>query len=272
MTIQPYIPYDKTYHDQLETIYEQSFPKEERKPFSLICEKIGTGQVEVLMLLDTLQEVAGFAVLAREEALVLLDYLAIRPKDRGKGYGAKLLKHLQKREGAHCFFLEVERTGGSAQNETERLRRKQFYLANGMHALHGWAAVHGVEYEILTSHGTVKEADYRSLYRNVYGAEHEKTIVWKIHEHSHAHTHTQTKVVLNRMSRIIGHMNAVKKMVEDGRDCSEVLIQLAAVDSAIKSVEKVILKDHMEHCVVEAVRENDDQALQEMLKAIDRFL
>ena len=49
--------------------------------------------------------------------------------------------------------------------------------------------------------------------------------------HTHAHPHTQTKAVLNRLSRAIGHLESVKRMVEDGRDCTEVLIQLAAVRS-----------------------------------------
>ena len=52
--------------------------------------------------------------------------------------------------------------------------------------------------------------------------------------HTHVHTHTQTKAVLNRMSRLIGHMESIKKMVENGRDCSEVLIQLSAVSSALR--------------------------------------
>ena len=60
--------------------------------------------------------------------------------------------------------------------------------------------------------------------------------------------HTQTKAVLNRLSRAIGHLNAVKRMVEQGRDCSDVLIQLSAVNSALKNVSKIILKDHIEHC------------------------
>ena len=65
--------------------------------------------------------------------------------------------------------------------------------------------------------------------------------------HAHTHTHTQTKAVLNRMSRLIGHLQSIKRMVEEGRDCSEVLVQLSAVDAAIRGVSKVILKDHMEH-------------------------
>ena len=61
-------------------------------------------------------------------------------------------------------------------------------------------------------------------------------------------------------------------MVEDGRDCSEVLIQLSAVDSAIKSLSRVILKDHISTCIVEAARNGNDEAIEELKKAIDKFL
>lgn len=70
--------------------------------------------------------------------------------------------------------------------------------------------------------------------------------------YTHTHSHTQTKAVLNRLSRAIGHLESVKKMVESGRDCTEVLIQLAAVRSALNNTAKVILKDHIEHCVMDA--------------------
>lgn len=43
------------------------------------------------------------------------------------------------------------------------------------------------------------------------------------HSHEHKHQHTQTKAVVNRLSRAIGHLESVRKMVEDGRDCTEVL-------------------------------------------------
>ena len=93
-----------------------------------------------------------------------------------------------------------------------------------------------------------------------------------VHSHTHSHTHKETKAVLNRMSKIIGHMESVKTMVENGRDCSEVLIQLAAVKSAISSVSRVILKDHIDHCIVDAVRENDTESIEELKNAIDKFL
>ncbi len=86
------------------------------------------------------------------------------------------------------------------------------------------------------------------------------------------HTHEHTKAVLNRMSRANGHMNAVKKMIEDGRDCSDVLIQLSAIKSEITGVSKVILKDHIDHCIVDAVKENDEDAIENLKGAIDKLL
>lgn len=92
------------------------------------------------------------------------------------------------------------------------------------------------------------------------------------HRHGHTHSHTQTQAVLNRMSRAIGHMEAVKRMVEDGRDCSEVLIQIAAVRSAINNIGKIILEDHISHCIVDAVEHGDGQALEDLKHAIEKFI
>ena len=80
------------------------------------------------------------------------------------------------------------------------------------------------------------------------------------------------KAVINRMNRAIGHMESVKSMVEEGRDCTEVLIQIAAVRSAINNIGKIILEDHINHCVVEAVETGDKQALQDLEDAINKFI
>ena len=98
------------------------------------------------------------------------------------------------------------------------------------------------------------------------------TVTHSHKEHGHHHSHAQTKAVLNRLSRAIGHMESIKRMVEDGRDCSEVLIQLSAVKSAINNTGKIILQDHIEHCIVDAVEHGDKEALKELERAIDRFM
>lgn len=92
------------------------------------------------------------------------------------------------------------------------------------------------------------------------------------HGREHAHSHQNTKAVINRLSKIIGHLESVKRMVESGRDCSEVLIQLAAVKSAVNSTGKVILKDHLEHCIIEALEQHDMTAIKELNDAIDKFM
>ena len=90
--------------------------------------------------------------------------------------------------------------------------------------------------------------------------------------HTHTHSHEHTRAVLNRLSRAIGHLESIKRMVEDGRDCSEVLIQLAAVRSALGNTGKVILEDHINHCIVDAVESGDMEAIEELNKAISYFI
>lgn len=90
--------------------------------------------------------------------------------------------------------------------------------------------------------------------------------------HNHSHGHTQGKAVVNRLARAIGHLESVKRMVEEGRDCTDVLIQLAAVRSALSSTARVILKDHLEHCIIDAVDTGDDKFISELNTAIDKYI
>ena len=90
--------------------------------------------------------------------------------------------------------------------------------------------------------------------------------------HRHVHSEAEKKAVINRLSKAIGQMEAVKRLVERDEDCSEVLIQLAAVRSAINNTGKVVLKNHIDHCIVEAVEENDQEAIRKLNQAIDKFI
>ena len=92
------------------------------------------------------------------------------------------------------------------------------------------------------------------------------------HPHGHTHSHTQTRAVVNRLSRAIGHLESVKRMVERGEDCSQVLVQLSAVISALNGTGRAILKDHISHCIVDAVEAGDQEAIQSLNDAIDRFM
>ena len=113
-----------------------------------------------------------------------------------------------------------------------------------------------------------EEHDTGELYYHDHGDGH---VHAHTHEHGHGHTHTQTKAVVNRLARAIGHLESVKRMVEEGRDCTDVLIQLAAVRSALNNTAKIILKDHIEHCISGADH-GDGDSLQHLNDAIDKFI
>ena len=123
------------------------------------------------------------------------------------------------------------------------------------------------------------EHDHEYLHEhNIPHLHHDADVHDETHNHDHAdghthgHVHENTKAVVNRLSRAIGHLESVKRMVEDGRDCSEVLVQIAAVRSAINNIGKVILQDHIQHCLVEAVENDDEQSLDDLCQAIDKFI
>ena len=113
--------------------------------------------------------------------------------------------------------------------------------------------------------------EHDHAYLHEHGIEHTHEHTHE-HSHTHPHVHENTKAVVNRLARAIGHLESVKKMVESGRDCSEVLIQIAAVRSAINNVGKVILQDHIQHCIVDAVEHDDEKALDDLCQAIDKFI
>ena len=90
--------------------------------------------------------------------------------------------------------------------------------------------------------------------------------------HSHGHIHENQKAVINRLARAIGHLSKVKRMVEEGYDCADVLVQLAAVRSAIDNTGKVILNDHIRHCMVDAVQAGDESAIDDLCAAVEKFM
>lgn len=90
--------------------------------------------------------------------------------------------------------------------------------------------------------------------------------------HPHIHSAEEKKAVVNRIARAIGHLEKVKWMVEQDADCSDVLIQLSAVSSAISKTGKVILLNHLNHCIVDAVKQNDYETVEKMLAALNKYM
>ena len=70
-----------------------------------------------------------------------------------------------------------------------------------------------------------------------------------------------------RLARAIGHLNAVHRMVDDKKYCIDVLNQLKAVQAALNKASEAILRQHLETCVVDAIRNQDEQrVIQELMQ------
>ena len=85
-------------------------------------------------------------------------------------------------------------------------------------------------------------------------------------------SHPNKKAVSARLAKISGHAKSIQKMYEEDRECTEILNQIAAVKSALNSVGKVILKDHINHCIIDAAKSGDEKAIEELNKSIDKLL
>lgn len=92
------------------------------------------------------------------------------------------------------------------------------------------------------------------------------------HNHSHVHDPKEKRRQINRISRVIGHLEYVKKMIDNDEDCAAVLMQIAATKSALNGLGKEIINEHISHCIAHAVEEGDTEAIEEFKKAIQKYL
>ncbi|MEQ9672120.1 metal-sensing transcriptional repressor [Coleofasciculus sp. G2-EDA-02] len=91
--------------------------------------------------------------------------------------------------------------------------------------------------------------------------------------HTHVHDEESLRRIVNRLSRIEGHIRGIKTMVQESRPCPDVLVQIAAVRGALNRVARVILDEHLTECIGRAADEGNMEAEIEQLKtALDRFL
>ncbi len=90
---------------------------------------------------------------------------------------------------------------------------------------------------------------------------------------NHGHRHQHTKQVTNQLARTAGHVASIKRMVEDGRPCADVLIQLGAVRAAVDRAAKLVLEDHLESCLRGAASQGvADEEWANLKRALDTFV
>lgn len=165
---------------KLKQLYKNAFPKNERKPLWLVQMKQRIGEADV-WIIELNGEFSGLAITMNEFDMVLLDYFAISDEKRNCGLGSKALKELQKMYIGKRFFLEIECQDENAENSAERVRRKAFYLKNGMSETGVKVNLFTVDMEVLGYQCDVTYEEYLNLYQTSYG----KRVEGMIHEIIH---------------------------------------------------------------------------------------
>lgn len=170
-------------------LYQEAFPAAERKPFSLIQCKCREGVTEMLAIENEDGTFLGLAITILDRDIALLDYFAIAPGCREGGVGSAAFGLLKKRYEKRRFILEIENTTTAniecdpavkklndaekreavKQIQKQRLRRKSFYLRNGMTQLPFYVNLFGVDMEMLSCGCAVEFEEYRGVYEHVYG-------------------------------------------------------------------------------------------------------
>lgn len=158
----------KDLYKEMKELYLEAFPKYERKPFKLMQQTQLKGLVDMWSIMDE-DDFVGMAVTMKDNDLVLLDYFAIKPEFRGKGYGSKVLQMLYEQYEGKRFFLEIESTKIDCDNKTQRESRKDFYLRNGLQEVGLEANVFGTEMELLSYNAELNFEEYRGMYEHIYG-------------------------------------------------------------------------------------------------------
>ncbi|OZM57534.1 transcriptional regulator [Lottiidibacillus patelloidae] len=80
------------------------------------------------------------------------------------------------------------------------------------------------------------------------------------------------QLVLNRLKRVEGQVRGIQKMVEEDRYCVDILVQMSAINAALKKVGFHLMEKHTHHCVANAIKEgNGDASIDELMKVIQQF-
>lgn len=125
--------------------------------------------------------------------------------------------------------------------------------------------------ELHRSSSSEPEPDLLSVHdHDHHDHEHQDT---ETTHHAHVHSAESLRRVVNRLSRIEGHIRGIKMMVQENRACPDVLVQIAAVRGALDRVSRLILDEHLTECIARAAKEgNIAEEIEELKAALDRFL
>lgn len=87
-----------------------------------------------------------------------------------------------------------------------------------------------------------------------------------------ARSEKEYKDLMNRLNRIEGQVRGIKRMVEEEAYCPDILVQVAAVNAALNSFNKVLLENHIRTCVTNDIREGREETVEELLATLQKLM
>lgn len=153
----------------IKDLYEEAFPLNERKPCSVLEDNRRRGITDILSIDD--EGFRGLVITAMYKDMVLIDYFAVEGDERGKGIGGEALELIRKKYNGKRVFLEIERPDESFANNGQRIRRKKFYLRNGLKDSGIAVNVYDTDMELLIFSENISFEEYEALYREAMGEE-----------------------------------------------------------------------------------------------------
>ena len=159
---------DKELTRKFINLYKQAFPVEERRSLALLWLLKKLGRIEVLAFVDQGRFI-GFMVTAKDKEFVFIDYLAISPEERGRGYGSLALEKIKEHYPDKTIFLEVESPIIAEENYRQRIRRIKFYKRNGFNKSNLRVLNEDCNFSILSINGKPSYEDYLNFNFKIFG-------------------------------------------------------------------------------------------------------
>ena len=152
----------------VKNIYFESFPKNERMPFSMMVAMSKLWNTDFLSFYND-DKLCGFVYLAHNRKIVFVMFLAVDKTLRSKGYGSAILQEIKNRYPNKKIIISIEPCDETAPDTETRKRRKDFYLRNGYEETGYMIKLAGVVQEIIIANGKFNKSQFKrffALYSN----------------------------------------------------------------------------------------------------------
>ena len=159
---------DRERIEKIHKLYESAFPPDERLPFERILQKRDAGTMTLLSIENESGEFLGFANITLCFDALALNYFAILPEWRGKGFGTEVIVELKKRHPDRSIVIDIEDDCVESENPEQRKRRRLFYERLGFCIMPYRLSIFGVPSIIMSSGRSYTFEEYTEIFAQVF--------------------------------------------------------------------------------------------------------